>query len=576
MPSICTACRTFAFILLVASNAVPAQTSDEPEAASARARSADVAYGRRQMVVTANPYASAAADAMLAEGGCAIDAAIAAQMVLGLVEPQSSGIGGGGFLLHYAARGGRIDAYDGRETAPAAARLDRFLQQGQPLPWRARVASGLSVGVPGLLPMLEMAHRAHGCLPWTRLFEPAIGLAEQGFVVSARLAHLVAVDADLSASPSARGYFFDASGAPLAAGTKLVNPALAATMRALAADGAQALLAHEHGSGLARAIVNAVRTHARPGDMAPADLAAYRPQRRQALCGPYRQVRVCGMPPPSSGAVSVLQILGMLRHFAPEPVPGARFVHRFASANGLAFADRDAWLGDPDFQYLPLDVLLDAQYLARRARAIGDTLEAGPARSGVGLRAGAAAEELPATTHLSIVDARGNAVALTSSIEDAFGSRIMVGGFLLNNQLTDFASDPFKDGRLVPNRVEPGKRPLSSMAPTLLFDHRGKLLGVLGSPGGTRIIGYVAQVITAIVDTSEPPGDVVAALHFGNRNGPTDLELGTPEALQRELSRRGHKLKLVPMTSGLALILRHGDGWAGAADPRREGLAVGR
>ncbi|MBL8481865.1 MAG: gamma-glutamyltransferase family protein [Rhodocyclaceae bacterium] len=571
---------TFAPLLAVwlfgASLAAAAASTAEPEPAGPRARSVAVAEGGRQMVVSANAHATRAADAVLQAGGCAIDAAIAAQLVLGLVEPQSSGIGGGGFLLHYAARKQRADAYDGRETAPAAARLDRFLEHGRPLPRRERIASGLSVGVPGLIPMLEMAHRAHGCLPWPRLFEPAIDLAEEGFVVSPRLAQLVAEDPDLRASPSARSYFYDAAGHPVAAGARLVNPALAATLRALAADGAAALMAPDHASGLARAIVAAVRADRRPGDLAAADFIAYRAQRRSALCGNYRDVRVCGMPPPSSGAVTVLQILGMLQRFAPDPAQGERFVHRFAAASRLAFADRDAWLGDPDFQYLPLDRLLAAPYLARRSNTIGDNLEPGPAASGLGRTAMPPGEELPATTHLSIVDARGNAVALTSSIEDAFGSRIMVAGFLLNNQLTDFSTEPLRDGRLAANRVEPGKRPLSSMAPTLLFDRDGRLLAVLGSPGGTRIIGYVAQAVAAVVDGAGPAGSIVSAAHFGNRNGATELEQGAPEELKTALSRRGHRLELGPMTSGLALILRTPQGWSGAADPRREGHAMGR
>lgn len=537
------------------------------------------AIAARHMVVAANPLAAEAGRQMLREGGSAVDAAIAAQLVLNLVEPQSSGIGGGGFLLHFEEDSGRITAYDGRETAPAAATPDLFLDaSGQPLPFLDAAASGLSVGVPGLLRLAETAHQDHGRLPWARLFEPAIRLAEQGFLMSPRLHALLLEEERLQRDPEARRLYFDAAGQPLPVGAKIRNPRLAETLRRIAEGGAQAF----YSGPLAEVVVDAVARHPeRPGRLSLADLAGYRVAVREAVCGPYRVWIVCGMPPPSSGGVTVLQILALLERFplAEEAPLSPGFAHLFAEAGRLAFADRGRYLADPDHVEVPVAGLLDRAYLARRSALIRPDRSLGSAKPGdleLALADPAPQPEPVSTTHLSIVDGDGNAVALTSSIESGFGSRIEVAGFLLNNQLTDFAFQPTRDGRPVANRVEPGKRPLSSMAPTFVLDRTRELVAVLGSPGGSTIIAYVAEAIVALLDWRQSPGAAAALPHVANRNGPTDLEAGTAaEALAPALMALGHEVRVSEMTSGLHIIVLEEGRLIGGADPRREGVALG-
>ncbi|WP_374243315.1 gamma-glutamyltransferase family protein [Zoogloea sp.] len=530
------------------------------------------AIGARFMAVTANPHATEAAVAVLRQGGSAVDAAIAAQMVLGVVEPQSSGVGGGGLLLHFDARRRRVDAWDGRETAPLAASAFPFVDgAGAPLGFRLAARDPRAVGAPGLVAMLAAAHAESGRLPWARLFEPAIRLAEAGFPVSPRLHRLLAHEGRFD-DPAMQAHFFDADGQAWPVGHRLRNPALADSLRRIAAEGPAAL----RRGALAEAIGDAVRGRL-PADVADAqgllsqrDLLAYAPIRRSALCRPFRAHTVCGFPPPSAGATTVLAMLGMWRALPGSPAPGGvAFAHRFAELGRLAYADRASCVGDPAFRPVPVEALLDAAYLVRRAALVG--ARAGPSPRPAGLDCAAPGEEgeRPSTTHLSIVDAAGNAVALTSSIEDAFGNRRMAGGFPLNNQLTDFSTDGA-------NRLAPGKRPRSAMAPTLVFDRRGRVFAVLGSPGGSQIPNYVAQALLGLLEGGLSPAEVVSQPRLGSRNGPVELERArTSPALAEGLRARGHTLREADMTSGIALVVRRGRGWIGVADPRREGRAGG-
>jgi gamma-glutamyltranspeptidase/glutathione hydrolase len=558
--------------------------SEQPEAASGYQPRPAVA-GTRFMAVTANAYATDAAVEILQLGGNALDAAIAAQWVLNLVEPQSSGIGGGGFLLHWDQEQRLVSAWDGRETAPRAAAVVQAdsaapdigrRHDGSMVGFFELLASGKAVGVPGLAAMLEVAHRRHGRLTWERLFRPATRLAENGFAISPRLHLLLRDDPLLRLDAAARALYYRDDGAARAAGEILRNPELASAFRRLAAEGSTALQRGEVAEGIVAAIER------RGGRVSAADLSDYRPRQRDPVCGTYRRWRICGMPPPSSGGIGVLQLLGMLERSGSPPkdpaAPGA--VHLFAEAGRLVYADRARYLADPDFVPVPQKALLAPAYLDRRAHLIDSRRSMGIARPGdLPARSAQAdddAPELPATTHISIVDRAGNAVALTSSIESAFGSRIQTNGFLLNNQLTDFSLTEERDGAPVANRLQPGKRPLSSMAPTFVFDAGGRLHAVLGSPGGGRIINYVARTLTALLDVRLTPADAVALPHVGNRNGATEIERGrVADSLATELERRGHELRRVEMTSGLNLVVRGAVGWIGAVDPRREGVARG-
>lgn len=545
----------------------------------------------KHMVAAAHPLAVQAGLQMLREGGSAVDAAVAAQMVLGLVEPQSSGIGGGLFLVHHD--GSRVQAYDGRETAPAEAQPGLFLRDGRPMGFAEAQVGGRSVGVPGVLRALELAHRQHGRLPWSRLFTPAIALAEEGVPVGPRLAMLLRepMARRLREDPEAASLFFDAAGQPLRAGTRYRNPALAGVMRAVAAQGADAL----HRGETAGAIVQRVRGDAHnPGLLNEADLAGYRAVERTPLCFAYRRWRLCGMPPPSSGTLAVGQILGLLESrdlaalppvaspWGLEPRPEA--VHLFSEAGRLAFADRDRYVADPAFVPLPgrgaID-LLDPDYLRARAALIGPRSR-GRAEPGVWPTmpvslADDASPERPSTTQLAVVDAFGNALSMTSTIENGFGAQIVARGVLLNNQLTDFSFVPAVDGVPVANRVQGGKRPRSSMAPLLVFEREtGRFVMALGSAGGPAIINHVAKTLVATLDWQLDLQQAIALPNFGSRNGPTELEAGrSSEALAQALRERGHALRVLPQTSGVQGIARRGGEWFGAADPRREGVVAG-
>jgi gamma-glutamyltranspeptidase/glutathione hydrolase len=524
---------------------------------------------------------------MLKAGGSAVDAAIAVQLVLNLVEPQSSGIGGGAFLLHWDGK--KVKAFDGRETAPGAANETLFQQDGQPMPFYAAVVGGRSVGAPGVLSMLELAHRQYGKLPWASLFEPAIRLAAQGFAISPRLASLLKSDRYLSQDPGARAYFFNPDGSPKSAGTVLKNPELAGVFRDLARQGASVFYSGQ----IARDIVAKVHTHpSNPGLLSEQDMANYRARERPALCFEYRQARVCGPPLPSSGTLALGEIFGMLEHTniasdMPTRNPdgswnlSAEAVHLYSEAARLAYADRSYYAADDAFVQVPLAGLLDQGYLKQRASLIGDwsmgLAQPGHPSGAVGSRGADRSPELPSTSQISIVDGDGHAVSMTTTIEDAFGSRQMVRGFLLNNQLTDFSFAAVDSaGRPVANRVQPGKRPRSSMAPLLVFDQSGQLIMTVGSPGGSAIINYVGKVLLGTLAWGLNIQDAIALPNFGSRNGPTELEQGrVPDALVSALQARGHDVKLLPQTSGLQGIMRVPDGWLGGADPRREGTARG-
>ncbi len=532
----------------------------------------------RFMVAAANPLAVDAGVEILRAGGTAVDAAIAVQMVLGLVEPQSSGIGGGLFLLHWDEKQGTVKSYDGRETAPLAAKEGRFFDaRRRPLERYDAIASGLAVGTPGTLRALELAHRRHGRLTWARLFEPAIRLAREGFPLSRRLNRLLQHERYLALNAEARALFYSADGRPRAVGSVLVNAAYADTLSRIAADGADAF----YRGPIAVDIVRAVRAHVRPGDLTEADLAGYRAEERAPVCGRYRARRICGMGPPSSGGVTLLELLGLLERAGFDRAkPGSELaVHLFAEAGRLAYADRLRYIADPAFVLQPVAGLLAPDYLAARAALIGDRAMDAP-RAGVPQGALAFADapdtEAVGTSHVSIVDAEGNAVAMTTTIENQFGSRIMVRGFLLNNELTDFAFYPTFEGRPVANRIAPGKRPRSSMAPTFVFDPEGRLQVVVGSPGGPAIINYVAKTLVAALDWGDDIQAAISLPNFGAAYGATFIERGTAyEDLGDALEGRGHILNFSPQTSGLHGIERVPGGWRGGADPRREGVVRG-
>jgi gamma-glutamyltranspeptidase/glutathione hydrolase len=569
-----------------------------PEAASTVTRQT-LARSERFMVTAANPLATRAGYEILAAGGSAVDAAIAVQLVLNLVEPQSSGIGGGAFLLHWDAATSSLTSYDGRETAPAAATPDRFMRDGKPMAFGTAVHSGLSIGTPGLVALLEHVHRKHGKLPWRDLFARAITLAEEGFEISPRLAFLISWMGFENFGPRARRYFFDDAGTPKPAGTRLTNLEFAATLRAIAKDGRRAF----YSGPIARAMVDAARGAPNAaGDLSLDDLAGYRIVERAPVCHRYRGYNVCGMGPPSSGALTIAQTLGLISRFdigrKPADALNTRALHLIAEAQKLAYADRNRFIADPDFVDVPAG-LLDADYLAERSALITSRRAAasrqpgrppGVARQAFGRDA---TREAVGTSHISIVDANGNVVSMTTTIESAFGARVMAAGFLLNNELTDFSFRPVDgEGRRIANAVAPGKRPRSSMAPTIVFDADGRFYAALGSPGGSRIILYVTKALIGLIDWRLDAQAAVNLPNFGSRGRGFELEL-QPAITMGDWSRYltfdavpsvWHAIKLKPfghvvrpdlMTSGLHVIVRRNAGYEGAADPRREGIVLG-
>lgn len=573
-----------ALTLCVSTNA-PAQQAadaDAPEAATGSSVR-QIVRAERQMVAAAHPLAAQAGVEILRAGGSAADALVAVQTVLGLVEPQSSGLGGGAFLVWYDAANGTVTTIDGRETAPAAATPELFLgADGEPLKFFDAVVGGRSVGTPGVVALMAKIHDSHGKLAWAEALQPAIKLARAGFAITPRLNALIAGDRErIAGQAAARDFFLDDAGAPPAVGTILRNPHYAGTLAALASGGAKAF----YEGPIADQIVATVAAHpANPGLLATSDLSAYEAKERPAVCAPYRGYEVCGMGPPSSGALTIGQILGMVSHFdiatlGPDDPESWRII---GDVTRLAFADRGRYMADSDFVDLP-EGLLDPAYLKDRAALVrrpdalpGDAAGAGePPWKKAELRIDGFSFEMPSTSHFTIMDSAGNIAAMTSSIENAFGSRQMAAGFLLNNQLTDFSFRPQSNGADVANRVEPGKRPRSSMSPTIVLKD-GKPVFALGSPGGSAIIPYVAKTIIALIDWNMDMQQAISLPHLANRFGRYDIEAGTAaEALAPELEALGYEVSIRDMNSGLHGIAITAGGLEGGADPRREGVVLG-
>ncbi|HEY8569891.1 gamma-glutamyltransferase [Microbulbifer sp.] len=571
---------TFLFSTAALASLPPATPQEvQPEIATGRSEIKS-AVASKYMAVTANPHASAAAEQMLAKGGSAVDAAIAAQLMLGLVEPQSSGIGGGAFMLSYRADQKKLYSYDGRETAPMAVDENYFIRDGQPRGFLDAVIGGFSVGVPGAMRMLALAHQRDGKLPWKDLFQPAIELADQGFEVSPRLHQLLVQMPRVAVRPAISNYFFGKDGKPLPIGYLLKNPEYAHTLRQLAKEGVRPFYEGE----IAEAIVEAVQNDPQnPGKMTRKDMASYRAKMREPVCSGFLTYEVCGAAAPSSGGTTVGALLGMLQHFPLEKssVGSAELTHLFVEASELAFADRNTYSADPDFVAVPTQAMVAADYLAARAKLINPS-KAQPASAGdpagfADKRQVALSPELPNTSHLSIIDQYGNGVSMTTSIETGFGSRLMVKGFVLNNQLTDFSFVPTNaDKQKVANRIQPGKRPRSSMSPTVVFNKDGSLRLLVGSPGGSRIIDYTARTILYHLAKGMPIAEAIHAPNITAIGYQVEVE---PEALSdtelKKLENMGHTVVRKELNSGIHAIALMDGKLYGGADTRREGSAVG-
>ena len=568
-----------ALALLIVSGVLVGAAAQAQQAAPAHDASI---RDHHDMVAAANPLAAAAGREMLRHGGSAVDAAIATQMVLNLVEPESSGIGGGALMVLYSAKDHRVVTFDGRETAPAAAKGDRFIgPDGKPMNYFSALIGGRSVGVPGVLRMLERVQRRYGKLPWASLFQPAITLARDGFPISEKLHGELARDKLFPPDGAARAYFYEPDGTAKPAGTILKNPEFAATLTAIAKQGADAF----YKGPIADDIV-AAADHAwvNPSDMTRADMSGYQAKERPPICGFYRQYKLCGMGPPSSGGVAVLELLGLLQPFdLKHQVNTPEAWNLFAQASRLAYADRDRYVGDPDFVHVPVAGMIDRTYLATRAKLI-DPQHFAAGRVEPGEPPGLHADnwgrdqtpEFPSTSNMAIIDPAGNALAMTTTIEFAFGAHLMVRGFLLNNELTDFSYVPESDGKPVANRVEGGKRPRSSMSPTLVFDKKGKLVMSIGSAGGAAIITDVAKTLVATLDWNFSMQQAMDLPNVSNRNGATDVEAAHgADALAAALTAAGHEVRRSGRNSGLSGVRVTPQGFDGAADDRRAGTALG-
>ena len=575
-----------AFALLALSR--PGFAAQDPEGITQKIEKSET-VAKRYMAVTAHGLASKAASDILAQGGSAADAAITAQLVLTLVEPQSSGLGGGGFLTYYDAKADKLTIYDGRETTPAAAGPNLFLgADGQPLRFFDAGVGGRPVGTPGAVRLLEAVHKDHGKLPWAKLFQPAIDLAEKGFEVTERLHWwLDSAKSSLSASPAIRALYYNPDGSALKVGQILRNPDLAKTFRLIAEKGADAFYTGPLAEQIVASVKEgmAVEGKPSPGLLSLDDLKNYKLIKRDAVCGNYRKFQICGPGAPSGGTIGVLEILGMLEKYEPAQIgpSAARTFHLFAEASRRAFADRDAYVGDPAFVEVPTKGLLDPSYLLLRSGTINrDRVTEISVQPGnpPGRRAEAlpdATEERAGTTHMSIIDANGDGVSFTTTVNGPFGSRLMAGGFILNNQLTDFNFRPEIDGKKAANRVEGGKRPRSSMSPLIIFDNRKKMRLLIGSPGGSKIIDYVALAVIANLDWNMNAQEAVDFGHVVNIGTRTELEAGTPLAGYADtLGAMGHQIEVMSETSGLSAIAVMPDGLHGGADGRREGGASGK
>lgn len=583
-----------------------------PESSTGR-RAVSLVEGTGAMVVAANPLATQAGLAMLEAGGSAIDATIAVQAMLTLVEPQSSGIGGGAFMLFHEGHSGELTAWDGRETAPASATPELFVHEsGEPYAFVQALVGGRSVGAPGVLRMLEQAHRAHGRLPWKAAFQPAIEAATEGFEVTPRLHALLARDAIFRAMPAARKLFYDDWGRALPVGFRLKNPELAATLKAIADGGADAFYEGEIANAIARTVAGAkqpsewvlaanrwlldfgmprgtgvMASVPMPGLLTAGDIAGYAPEKREPVCIVARGYRICGHPPPTSGGITTLQILGILAA-RPEleslDPRSAEAAHLIAEAGDLAFADRNLYIGDPAFVDVPTEGLLSPEYLAKRAALIQtDAVMKNVMPGEFEVRSARLADSspsLPSTSHYVVVDGEGSVVSITTSVENVFGSRLVSQGFVLNNQLTDFSFVPEKDGKKVANAVAAGKRPRSSMSPLIAYDaESGAPVLAIGSPGGSRIIGYVAQAAAAVLFWGLDPQAAVDLPHVVGRGGSVEVEAsgwapGELEKVRAGLEGLGHEVRVVEQNSGLHVIRLDGPKLEGGVDPRREGLAL--
>ncbi len=537
-----------------------------------------IVFGRQQMVVSANPYISEASNMILAQGGNAADAAIAAALMVTLVEPQSGGIGGGGFILYFNPKESILTSIDARETSSNTTQENQFLDNSNnPLRYSEAVYLGTSVGVPSLLKGLALFHKKYGTLEWKKLFLPTIQLAKDGFIISPRLHNLIVKDPFLLKNKNASRYFFDKNLTPLPKGYLLKNLELAKVLEEVSIHGVEKFYEGE----IAKDITLAVRHHQTPGGLNEDDLKQYQAYERKVVCGPYRSWKICGMAPPSSGGITLISMLGILQHFPLSQLEEIDYLHYLSEAGRLAYADRDRYIADPDFIDIPINSLIDQKYTKDRSHLINIKKSMTKAKPGnfnhSPVQLGSdSISELPATSHISIVDKNGQAVSMTISVASAFGSRIMTNGFFLNNEMTDFSFMAKENQQLIANRIEPIKRPRSSMSPTFIFDEQQRLVMALGSAGGPSIINYVAKTITAVLDRNLNIQEAVDYPNIGSRNQDTELEKGSlVEKFSQELQLRGHPLLIREMNSGTQGIFINRDGLWGGVDGRREGIAIG-